>query len=98
MPHPRKHLKLTGDVHPPELEYGFDTEDDEETERGDEEPAAQLRPPTPTMIRRTGGVHQAEPSLADDYVEQARHQVRAKPLAVMAAAFGLGFLLYRLFR
>jgi hypothetical protein len=91
MPSPRNRIKLTGDTHPPEVEYdlgadegplGFndaDLQPDEETPRASA-PQAQARP-----LPRARGTLAA-----------AREQVRSRPVATLVGAFVLGMLLARI--
>lgn len=96
MPHPRKHLKLTGDTHPPELDYGFDDEVDEEEDREGDEPAPRLQPPRAGAIRRI----RRAPAGATLQHPAARPQQRAgsRPWLILGAAAALGFVLYRALR
>jgi hypothetical protein len=90
MPHPRKHLKLTGDTHPPEVEDDLGPEP--------REPATAAAPvaegasaPAAAAASRTRSIVVAMP--ARQYVDFAREQVRARPLATAAGAFFAGFVL-----
>jgi hypothetical protein len=92
MPSPKNRLKLTGDTHPPELESdaGGDGDGDvlafepapEEAMADDAAPGAEPREQLPG------------PSSA--YLDRAREQVRARPIAALAGAFILGLLVARL--
>ncbi|MEJ8840538.1 hypothetical protein [Ramlibacter sp. AN1133] len=91
MPHPRKHMKLTGDIHPPEVEDDL---------RAQEEAADAAAPDAAAAAQGTAGT-QALASTeerylwvsmpARQYVDAARAQVRDRPLATAAAAFFAGF-------
>ena len=62
MPHPKNRLKLTGDTHPPEVEYDLLDADDEPlepeqnvrsfTRRYDDQPGMQLSPRPSLVMRR----------------------------------------------
>jgi hypothetical protein len=92
MPHPRKHMKLTGDTHPPEVE------DDLGGEREVPEPAA---PAAAVAAEASGAPAPRSPGErylwvsmpARQYVDAAREQVRDRPLTTAAAAFFAGFVL-----
>lgn len=90
MPHPRKHLKLTGDTHPPEVEDDLGAPGREAVEAGGAEAAApgaagaQTRP-APAVRSLVVAMP------ARRYVDEARAQVRARPLATAAVAFFAGF-------
>ena len=85
MPHPRKHLKLTGDTHPPEVEDDL----------GGEEPAS-AAPSTEAAAPASSAIPGPARTIvvsmpARQYVDEARAQVRARPLTTAAAAFFAGF-------
>ena len=95
MPHPRKHLKLTGDTHPPEVEDDLEAGDEataEAPEAGGPSPAAaaamEAVPARGLML---------DPA-SERYLDEARGQVRARPLAMLAGAFFAGFALVVLTR
>ena len=92
MPHPRKHLKLTGDTHPPEVEDDLGTGADE---IGGGAAAAPVTEGSATTTRvmpgRTTSIVVAMP--ARQYVDIARGQVRDRPLTTAAIAFFAGFAL-----
>lgn len=101
MPHPKNRLKLTGDTHPPEVEFDLDL-DLEDRETADFSSA-----PQPTLdeggtpVRSRMQAPSAQPSFeagTQRYFDAAREQVRAKPYASLGAAFAVGFLLAKLFR
>lgn len=91
MPHPRKHMKLTGDTHPPEVEDDL----------GTQEQAADAAAPAAAAAAPDARDAQALASSeerylwvsmpARQYVDAARAQVRDRPLTVAAAAFFAGF-------
>ena len=87
MPHPRKHMKLTGDTHPPEVE------DDRGLEQEESAPpvAARLAEAAEHLEQRAmaGAVRLAD--TGEGYLEQARAQVRARPLTALVAACAAGF-------
>jgi hypothetical protein len=91
MPSPKNRLKLTGDTHPPELEsdaggdgdvLAFEPAPEEATADDDAAPGADPREQLPG------------PSSA--YLDRAREQVRARPVAALAGAFVLGLMVARL--
>jgi hypothetical protein len=90
MPHQRKHMKLTGDTHPPEVE------DDRGGEEGDSAPpaAARLQEAAEHLVhleqRAVAGAVRLAGSGAG-YLAQARAQVRSRPLTAAVAAFMAGF-------
>lgn len=92
MPHPRKHLKLTGDTHPPEIEDDFGPDEGAgaaaapTAEEGPEEAAVRIG-------RGATGRAMRVAARGDGYVEAARTQVRSRPLAAAAVAFFAGFAL-----
>jgi hypothetical protein len=108
MPHPKNHVKLTGDTHPPEVEFDLDTRlgDDDldvdlggassmlRTDDGMGAGAAAMRQPVQQRMQQQMQLGAS----ADRYFDAAREQVRAKPYATLGAAFALGFVLARLFR
>jgi hypothetical protein len=90
MPNPRNRLKLTGDTHLPDLDDdGGAAEEDtlrfepvQEFRRGqDGEPSVAVR---------------VLPESGHAYFDAAREQVRQRPVAVLAGAFVLGWLLARI--
>lgn len=97
MPHPRNLMKHTGDIHPPEVEYDLDTDLDADTAdtggEGDRGEAPRGRVSMPATMALSA----PEPD-AGSFEEQARAQVRRNPVATLAAAFALGFVLVKLFR
>jgi hypothetical protein len=92
MPHRKYLMKLTGDLHPPEVENDLGRDVDE--------PA--YEPPTVVVVpdlraegaallpdlERREGTHR--------YLEAARSQVRAHPVGALVAAFALGLVLARI--
>lgn len=96
MPHPRKHLKLTGDTHPPEVE-------DDDLAAGDESVAEGLEGsgPSPAAAAAMEAVPPRGLLLdagTERYLDEARSEVRARPLAMVAGAFFAGFALVVLTR
>ena len=101
MPHPKNRMKLTGDTHPPEVEWDLDKigtdefsvpPDTEPGRRGARRAAMRsIRPAEAPTIHAPRRFHL-------DTVEQAREQVRAKPLTILGYAFAAGFLIGKLFR
>ena len=92
MPHPRKHMKLTGDSHPPELE------DDPGTERAGADTGTPAAATTAAPRAAEAPTGEDERYLwvampARQYVDAARAQVRDRPLTTAAAAFFAGFML-----
>lgn len=104
MPHPKNHLKLTGDTHPPEVEFDLDTRLDDEDLDADLGGASSMLRADSGMGGRTAAMQppaQQQMQLgasADRYFDAAREQVRSKPYATLGAAFALGFVLAKLFR
>jgi hypothetical protein len=90
MPHPRKHLKLTGDTHPPEVEDDLGPDEEVRAAPAAAEPAGAAAVRTP--VARPAAVRSIVVSMpARQYVDAAREQVRARPLATAAVAFFAGF-------
>jgi len=92
MPHPKNRLKRTGDTHPPEVENDLGREPENE-------PAAE--PPTVVVVpdlRAEGAalLPEIERREMHRYLEAARSQVRARPLAAVVGAFVLGLVLARI--
>ena len=88
MPHPRKHMKLTGDTHPPEVE--------DDLGREEEEPLQSAGPVVETAAAVETGAGARALRLAgagEGYFEQARAQVRSRPLTAAFTAFAVGFAL-----
>lgn len=100
MPHPRNRMKLTGDIHPPEVEYdlstSLDTDDDALPAEAPRLDDADLRMDAP-----------AEPSfvvLAVPATVRARgkaqqlagRQLETRPVAAILGAFAIGALLARI--
>ena len=91
MPHRKRLMKLTGDLHPPEVEYDIGRDVDEPAY---EAPTVVVVPDLraegaallPVMERRE--THR--------YLDAARSQVRAHPVAAVVTAFALGLVLARI--
>lgn len=103
MPHPKNHLKLTGDTHPPEVEFDLDLDlEDEDTADSSSAPQPAMEqgsaPRRSRMEARPQQPSFAQGGATERYFEAAREQVRAKPYASLGAAFAVGFLLAKLFR
>ena len=101
MPHPKNHMKLTGDTHPPEVEYDLDLDaDDPATADYSSAPQptlADTRAPMRSGMQPTA----SQPSFdagTQRYFDAAREQVIARPYAALGAAFAVGFVLAKLFR
>jgi hypothetical protein len=95
MPHPKNMQKLSGDVHPPELDERAGTElDDIAMDARADVDADTFRPRanTPSTMSRF------RTSSLQGYGDAARDQVRAKPMQALGAAFALGFVLAAVFR
>ena len=95
MPHPRKHLKLTGDTHPPEVEDDLGVGEEAAAEASQEvipsrAAAAAMAAVPPGNLRLDEGTER--------YLDAARSQVRARPLAMLAGAFFAGFAMVVLTR
>lgn len=93
MPSPRNRIKLTGDTHPPEVEYdlgadegpaSFDDADLQPDEDTRTMSAPQPQPPSRPALRVHGTL------------DAAREQVRSRPVATLLGAFVLGLLLARI--
>lgn len=100
MPHPRKHLKRTGDTHPPEVENDLVVEKPtmQDTWPGANAPrdsaAGSAAGMTGAGASRPEGMlpmRLSEPT--ERYLDAAREQVRRKPLKAAGVAFAAGFLL-----
>ncbi len=86
MPNPRNRLKLTGDTHLPDV--GDDAGDDGDVLRFEPARDQEAQPPAAAQDRL--------PSLPEDawgLLRPVRGHVRAHPLAAVAAAFVLGYML-----
>lgn len=94
MPHPRNLMKQTGDIHPPEVEYDLDTDRDMDSGEATPRSEAPAGPVSMPAAMALSAPEPGEPGLE----EQARAQVRRNPVATLAAAFALGFVLVKLFR
>lgn len=94
MPHPRNLMKHTGDIHPPEVEYDLQTDFDAEEER----PVARTEAPRGRISMPATMALSAPQPDEPSFEEEARARVRRHPLATLAAAFALGFVLVKLFR
>jgi hypothetical protein len=82
MPHPRKHMKLTGDTHPPEVE--------DDLGREEKAPHAGRAPASRTADSREAGRAARAPCAWPGWrglPRQARAQVRSRPLTAAFAAF-----------
>jgi len=101
MPHPKHRMKQTGDTHPPEVEWDLDgMGTDEFSVPPDTQPGRRGSRRAPMRSIRPA---EAPPAHAPrrfrlDTVDQAREQVRARPLAMLGYAFAAGFLIGKLFR
>jgi len=91
MPHPRKHMKLTGDTHPPEVEDDVGAEGEPLTTAAPTAPSGAMPRPAPVSAGETRSLAVSMP--ARRYVDAARDQVRDRPLTTAAAAFFAGFAL-----
>ena len=101
MPHPKNHMKLTGDIHPPEVEFDLDADfEDDEGEAAGLSTMSAMQPAEDRAMRadtlQAQGLQLG--ASADRYFDAAREQVRTKPFATLGAAFALGFVLAKLFR
>lgn len=81
MPHPKNHLKLTGDTHPPEVEY-----DDYGDEPGEAQPQRPERLATAAVTGIDFELRQGSPA----------NVIRASPLKAIAIALALGFVVAKL--
>lgn len=94
MPSPKNRMKGTGDTHLPEVE--------DDLGRGDEGSAAQpsasagAQRPSNRARDDEGEAPQEGGARYDAYLESARSQVRAHPVAALAGAFVLGMILARI--
>jgi hypothetical protein len=93
MPHPRKHMKLTGDTHPPEVEDDLGAGDEgapEGAATGSSTGAGSAF--GAALSDGWGSTRSLVVSMpARAYIDAAREQVRARPLMTAAAAFFAGF-------
>jgi hypothetical protein len=98
MPHRKRLTKLTGDLHPPEVESDFGRDADEPAY---EAPTVVVVPDLRAegaallpelQFRQQQGWHRA----TRPYLDAARGQVRAHPVAALVAAFALGLVLARI--
>ena len=92
MPHPRKHMKLTGDTHPPEVEDDLGGEPPERSAGTPQAGVAQEEGAV-RIGRSAAGRAMHVASRSDAYLDSAREQVRSRPLAAAAVAFFAGFAL-----
>jgi len=100
MPHSRKHLKQSGDVHPPEVENDLAAGPEEASAGpgGGAVPEASAAEPAPAAAQRSAAAEPGASPLGLDagterVFDAARAQVRSRPLAYAAGAFAIGFLL-----
>jgi hypothetical protein len=101
MPHPRKHLKQTGDTHPPEIEddaEGVEAPQQqatlgEEGRRSGEGVSATAQGGEEATHQGPAGAGLRLDAGTERYLDAARAQVRRKPLAYAAGAFAIGFVL-----
>jgi hypothetical protein len=91
MTHPRKNLKLTGDIHPPEVEDDFGPQ--EGAAAAGASPAAGEDERAVRIGRSAAGRALRITARGEGYVESARTQVRSRPLTAAAVAFFAGFAL-----
>jgi hypothetical protein len=89
-------MKHTGDIHPPEVEYDLDERDEEQAAAGDTGLRAEA-PRERVSVPATMALPAPEPA-PPSFEDEARAQMRRSPLATLAAAFALGFVLVKLFR
>ena len=82
MPHRNNRLKMTGDTHPPEVEYDLDLDDDE--------PLAQEGAGT--------GVMRMDDANLQGIESAARQRVASSPLKTIAITLAVGWLLMKLVR
>ena len=87
MPHQRKHMKLTGDTHPPEVEDDPGREEEESPPPA----AARLLAAAEPLEQRAVARAVRLAGSGEGYLAQARAQVRSRPLAAAVAAFMAGF-------
>lgn len=84
--HPKNHMKLTGDIHPPELGDDWGRDDDAEL-FGNE------------AALRSEILHKAEGGGRPQTLKKAGHEiVLTQPLLVLGAALALGYIVTKLLR
>jgi hypothetical protein len=110
MPHPKNHMKLTGDTHPPEVEYEQVVEDD----ALDDDAAAATssaaaapplegirfdRPAGSPIGKPAGPLDEAAPAWSESAAfESAREFTRTRPLAALGITLVAGYALLKLLR
>jgi hypothetical protein len=93
MPHPKNHMKLTGDTHPPEVGYDLDELDDRPSRYHDG-----YEPLQATAQEDEDRDEPRSGATGADGMAAARAKVAASPLKMVAVALAVGFVLARLFR
>ena len=93
MPHPRKHMKLTGDTHPPEVEDDFGPQEQGPAQAVPTATAAPGGEDIAAVETRAGGRAMRLAEAGEGYLASAREQVRSRPLTAAFAAFAAGFAL-----
>ena len=88
MPNPRNRLKFTGDTHLPDV--GDDGGGDEDTLRFEPAEDSGREEPGSAMLSAAD-----LPARGASWLDSAREQVRQRPVAALAGAFVLGWVLAR---
>lgn len=95
MPSPRNRIKLTGDTHPPEVEYDLGADEGpvsfNDADLQPDEDTRSVSAPQPQSQTQWRPAFRAQGTLA-----AAREQVRSRPVAALVGAFVLGMLLARI--
>jgi hypothetical protein len=110
MPHPKNHMKLTGDTHPPELEYEQAVEDDAFDDDAAVATSVGAASPPPEGIRfdrpaagpvgkPAGPLDEAAPAWSESAaLASAREFTRTRPLAALGITLVAGYALLKLLR
>lgn len=94
MPSPRDRIKLTGDTHPPEVE--FDLGADDGPVAYDDANLVMDQPAAPQAVEAQPQQRPEPARGRQGYLNAAREQVRSRPVPALLGAFVLGLLLARL--
>ncbi|MDB5900076.1 MAG: hypothetical protein JWP41_3678 [Ramlibacter sp.] len=101
MPHPKNRLKLTGDTHPPELEYDLAPDsDDTDADTTVASAVARRSRLDDAALRMEDSQPAAEAFWLDEpaLATGARHFARTRPLASAGIALVVGYTLLKVLR
>jgi hypothetical protein len=97
MPHPKNHMKLRGDIHPPEVEYDMAMSFDDAGEPRAFDDANLRMNDRPQASFVVLAIPEQE-SKADRMQALARRQVAARPALMALGAFVLGIVAMRMLK